>query len=162
MQQGWLKDVLPFIAIAAVIALRWRGMKKARRLRIGMLWIVPLLVGVAISMALIAMPPTALGWLAFAAGLAAGAAVGWQRARLMHLQRDPESGELMMRQTPAALLLILAIFAIRRLVDPGGGGAAADGELAPTALLLTDGLLGFAVAMVIALRVTLYLRARAH
>lgn len=162
MQQGWVKDVLPFVVIAVVIALRWRGLKKARRLRVGMLWIVPLLVVAAIGMALVAMPPTPLGWLVFAAGLAAGAAVGWQRARLMHLHRDPASGELMMRQTPAALLLLLAIFAMRRLVNPGGSGPAADGTIAPTALLVTDGLLGFALGMVIALRLTLYLRAREH
>ena len=149
--------------LAVVFALRWRNLKKPRPLKVSRLWIAPALITVVVAGVLFAMPPTAMGWLALMAGLPLGAAVGWQRARLMHIERDAQSGDLMMRQTPAALLLLLGVAGGRRLLGVSSGTAgSAGGGLAPAALVLTDGLLGFALGMVIAQRLTLYLRAKEH
>ena len=163
MDPDTLKAALPLLILAVVFALRWRNLNKPRKLKVGRLWIAPVVIAAMATFVLVTMPPSAMGWLAFGIGIPVGAAVGWQRARLMHLERDPVSGELMMRQTPAALLLLLGVAGVRRVIGGGSPGAsAAGGKLAPTALLFTDGLLGFALGMVIAQRLTLYLRAREH
>jgi hypothetical protein len=163
LDQGTLRAAIPLIILAVVFALRWRNLKKPRQLKVNQLWIAPALITVVVVGVLFAMPPAAMGWLAFMIGVPLGAAVGWQRARLMHIERDAASGDLMMRQTPAALLLLFGIAGLRRLFGvAGGGGDSAGGTLAPTALLFTDGLLGFALGMVIAQRLTLYLRAKEH
>ncbi len=166
MNQNWLQTLLPFLILAVVFALRFRNMKKARPLKVGRLWIAPALITLVAGFVLVTMPPSALGWLAFFGSAAIGAAVGWKRAHLMHLERDPESGDLMMRQTPAALILLLGIVGVRRLVSYESSGSAAStgssGKLAGTALVFTDAALGFGLGMVVAMRLTLWLRAREH
>ena len=162
MQQNWLQTVLPFIILAVVFALRFRNMKKAKPLKVGRLWIAPALITLVAGFVLVTMPPGALGWAAFFGSSAIGALVGWKRAQWMHLERDAESGDLMMRQTPAALFLLLGIVGVRRLVAYESGGSAAGGKLAGTALVFTDAALGFGLGMVCAMRLTLWLRAREH
>ena len=159
MDKGWLQTLLPLAVIAVVFAFRFRGLKKARAVRPGRMWIVPALVSVMIGVALFTMPPPPLGWLAFAGGMLAGAAVGWQRARMVHLEHDPATGKLLIRQTPAGLIFLIVIVAARRLIAPTGarGGAAA---LTGTALIVIDGFMGFALGMVLANRFELWRRAK--
>ena len=66
---------------------------------------------------------------------------------------------------PAALLVVLGVLVTKRVLsvrmglDPGHTGA--GGALSGGALILTDGLLGFALGMVTAMRWTLWQRAKA-
>jgi hypothetical protein len=64
----------------------------------------------------------------------------------------------MMRQSLAALLMILAIFALRRLLLPGVGSS--GGRPDAGALLVTDAMLGFAAGVICVQRIVLWLRAR--
>ncbi len=160
-QSSWMASVIPFFVIAVVMWLRFRNINKARRFRPGQMWVAPLSFGVMVAFMLHSIPPSGMGWAVLAGGAMIGAAVGWQRGRLTHMDFDPATGQFSTRQSPAALLFILAIFALRRLIVPASGAAkTAGGHLAPQALLITDGLLGFALGMIIAMRLELWLRAK--
>ncbi len=159
MDKSWLQTLLPLVVIGVVFAFRFRGLKNARAVNPPRMWIAPAIVTVAIGFALVAMPPAPLGWAAFVSGVVLGALVGWQRARMVHLERDPATGKVMVRQTPAGLILLIGIVAARRLIAPSGartGGAAMTG----TALIVTDGFMGFALGMMLANRFELWRRAR--
>lgn len=166
MDKSAISAVLPLLVIAVVFALRFRNISKPRRLKPGQLWIMPLVLFAMVCFVIAAMPPSAYGWLAMAGSVLVGALIGWKRGHLMHLDRDPVSGDLQMRQSPAALLLILGVIAAKRLVsfetglDPAGGPGA-GGALPAGALILTDAMLGLALGMVVAMRWTLWLRAKA-
>ena len=58
------------------------------------------------------LPPT--GWVAIAcvAGLAIGAAVGWQRGKMMHIHVDPETHALNQKASPAAMLFLVALIVV--------------------------------------------------
>jgi hypothetical protein len=160
---GWTA-YLPLLIFAGVMAWRFRNLQKARPLRLPLLWIMPLIVTAAVCLALAAMPPGGLGWLALAAGFAVGGAIGLQRARMMrlHIEGEGDEARVMVRQSPLALVLILAVFAARRLLLPTGSMAMQGaGHPTATALLLTDAMLGLALGMVVLSRWVLWQRARA-
>lgn len=157
---GWAAYV-PLLIFLGVMAWRFRTVNRARPLRLPLLWIMPLLVTAAVCLALYGIPPSGLGWLSLAVGLAIGGGIGAQRSRLMrlHIEGDGEDARVMVRQSPVALVLILGVFALRRLVFPEGGPSAASHDA--HALLITDAMLGFALGMVVASRAVLWLRAKA-
>ncbi|KQM13870.1 CcdC protein domain-containing protein [Novosphingobium sp. Leaf2] len=156
---GWAA-YLPLLIFLGVMAWRFRTVNRARPLRLPLLWIMPLLVTAAVCLALYGMPPTGLGWLSLAAGLAIGGGIGAQRSRLMRLHVEGEGGDarVMVRQSPVALVLILGVFALRRLILPGGGSSVSMHDA--HALLITDAMLGFALGMIVFSRTVLWLRAK--
>lgn len=167
-----LVGYLPLAIFAGVMLWRLRTMDKARPLRLRTLWILPAVFVVLVGAVLASMPPGPWGVAAIVLGATVGAGVGWQRARLMrlHVERasEREGGrvQVMMRQSPAALLLLMAIAGLRTLfraaTEPAQiSGHALAGHLPATALLFTDALLGFALGMIVALRAELWRRARA-
>ena len=159
-----LQTWLPLLVIAVVFAFRFRNLSKPKPFQPGQLWIAPLLLIAVFVLLVVSLPPSVTGWLVIVFGIMMGAAIGWKRGHLMHLERDPQSGAVMIRQSPAALVLILGIILARRAVSAGLGvtpGADAAGHMSNAAVLLTDGLLGFALGMVIAMRFTLWQRAKA-
>lgn len=118
MDQATIKTILPLAIIAIVFALRFRNIRRARRFRPERLWVLPAVYTALVGLILFAMPPAPLGWGLFALGLLVGGALGWQRARLMHLDIDPKTRELTIRQSPAAFVLLVAIFLGRRMFLP--------------------------------------------
>ena len=164
MDPKLLTTVLPIVIIAIVFALRFRNLNKPRPFNAGRLWLIPAIVAVAVGFFLVSFPPSALGWLIMVFAALIGAFAGLKRGQLMHLERDPQTGGLLMRQSPAALLFVFAILAARRAIAfETGGGPAGDpsGHIPPEALLVTDGLMAFALAMVVLMRWTLWQRAKA-
>lgn len=154
---------IPILVFAGIMLLRMKGMSKARPLRLPMLWILPILILVVIGFALSAVPPHGLGWGVLVLGLAVGAGLGLWRARLMHLHIEGEGtkARVMMRQSPAALLLVLALFAARRVIFSQMPMEAGDASHATVlASMLTDFFLGMAPGLVCGQRLTLWLRAR--
>jgi hypothetical protein len=146
---------------------RMRTMDKARPLRLRTLWLMPALFVALVVVVLFGMPPGVPGIAAIALGMAIGAIVGWQRARLMrlHLEGEGENAKVMVRQSRAALLLLMALAGVRTLFRSAAGsvqfaGAGSSGHLSVGALVLTDGLLGFALGMIVAHRAGLWRRAR--
>jgi hypothetical protein len=159
-----LQSLLPFAVLAVVIALRWRGLSKARPLRVRRMVIAPVIYGLLVGFMLYALPPSGMGWLLFASGAVIGGVAGWQRARLMKLHSDAETGLVMIRQSPAGLVVLVGIILVRRVIMPptqmqpqAGAGLAA---LPVKAMLATDATLGFALGMIVGYRIELWRRAR--
>jgi hypothetical protein len=152
--------VLPLAILALVMLVRLRGLDKARPLRGARRVALPVVCTVLVAAMLVILPPTAIGWSWFAGGALLGAGVGWQRARLMRLHFDPDSGQVMIRQSPAALILLMVVAGLRRLIRPPAGLATSHAAIAGSALLLTIGLTGFALGMIVTQRAELWRRAR--
>jgi hypothetical protein len=160
-QQGgnWVATLVPFAIIAVVFALRMRSMRSERPLKLGSLWAVPVIYAAIAASTLVALPPPPIGWGLVIVGLALGIAVGWYRGKFIHIHRDSETGELRQRASPLAMMLLLAIVVLK-LGARQVFGATAASQPGSTALLLTDAFIGFALGLLSATRLELYLRAR--
>lgn len=153
--------LLPYLVIALVMVWRWRSISRPRPLRAPLLIAPPLIVAAVAGLVLTALPPVPGAVPVLLLGALLGAAAGWQRSRLMRLERDAETGSVVVRNSPWALLLILALLAARKLflweagVDLRGGG-----EHGTAAMLAIRASLGFAVGLVWASRIELWRRAQ--
>lgn len=166
MDPKLLQTVLPIAIIVVVFALRYRNLNKPRPLNVGRLWLVPAILALAVGFVLVSFPPTPVGWLIVAFAALIGAFAGLKRGQLMQLERDPVSGGLLIRQSPAALIFVFVILAARRAVAYGTGAettlaAQPGGQIPPEAMLVTDGLMAFALAMLVLMRWTLWQRSQA-
>lgn len=150
------QTLLPLVVIAAAFAVRIRRMSRGRPLNPVRAAIVCVLLVAVIAFVFVSQPPSALGWALFAAGISIGGALGVARAHVMRVERDADSGRILIHQTPAGLILLGGVMIARRLVGPSQVGAPAG----HTVSLLTDGLLGFAFGLVIATQLWLWLRVR--
>jgi hypothetical protein len=154
-QQTWISYAITIGIVAIVMALRFRSMGKMRPLKLGSLWVVPTMYVVVAALMFIGLPPT--GWVAIASavGLLIGAAVGWQRGKMMHIHVDPETHALNQKASPAAMFFLIALIVVRAgartLLGQTGGVSPA---------MLTDPLIMFAVGMFSVQRVEMYLRAK--
>jgi hypothetical protein len=161
MDPNFLKTVLPIIVIAGVLALRLRSMNRVRPLKPDRLWVLPAILVLLAGVTLWTNPPGLAGLSIAAVALIAGGLIGWQRGRLIRIERDPENGNLTQRASPAAMILLVAIialrFALRSYFDATPG---ADGKLSDQALVVTDALLLFAVGLIAMTRIEIALRAR--
>src|SRR5579884_982850 len=156
IHQTWLTAVLPFVIIAVVVALRLRSMSQERPLRLGMMWLIPVIYLLLIGWMFFALPPTAVGWALVGAGLVVGAVLGWHRGKTIRIQRNAETGELRQKASPLAMLLVVALIVLKL------GARAIFGEAAATqpgsnAMLLTDAFIGFALGLLSGTRLELYL-----
>jgi hypothetical protein len=160
-QQGgsWLTALLPFVIIAAVLALRFRSMSRERPLKVGTLWVVPVVYLLLVGSMLLALPPAPMGWGLVVLGILVGAALGWHRGKLIRIERNPETGELRQRASPLAMLLLVAIVVLKLGAKAIFGDSAAA-HPSSGAMMLTDAFIGFALGLLSATRLELYLRAR--
>ncbi|WP_242095252.1 CcdC protein domain-containing protein [Sphingomonas sp. CROZ-RG-20F-R02-07] len=147
------------VVIAVVMALRWRRMRRVMPLKLERLWIVPALyLVIAIAMFVVA-PPVGPGWLFCLVALVLGAALGWQRGRMMRIAIDPETHALNQVGSPAAMLFLVAIVLLRSgaraAIDSGAGTM-----LHLNTLAVTDMLVALALGLFTATRVEMYLRGR--
>jgi hypothetical protein len=147
------------IVLSVVLLIRFRRMNQTRPLKVERLWIVPALYLVVTIVAFVATPPDAAGWLFCVVAFALGAALGWQRGRLMRIDVDPQSHKVTMVQSPAAFLFIVVLIAIRS----GMRSAAQNdvvGFLHMSPATLTDILVAFALGLLSVQRLEMFLRAR--
>jgi hypothetical protein len=155
VHQSWISYAITIGIIVVVMALRMRGLSKMRPLKLETLWIVPGMYAVVAALMFFTLPP--VGWVAIAslAGLAAGAAVGWQRGKMMHIHVDPETHALNQKASPAAMFFLIALIVVRSGARSLLG---ADSHVSPA--MLTDPLIAFALGMFTLQRVEMYLRAK--
>lgn len=156
---NWLTALLPFVIIAVVVGLRVRSMSRERPLKVETLWVVPVVYLALVGWMLFALPPTVVGWGLLVLGLVVGAALGWHRGKLIRIDRNAETGELRQKASPLAMILLLALIALK-LGARAIFGEAAAGHPASGAMLLTDTFIGFALGLLSATRLELYLRAK--
>jgi hypothetical protein len=154
VQQTWISYAITIGIAVIVVALRMRRMGRMRPLKLDRLWIVPALYLVVAAMMFWQLPPT--GWVAIACvgALFIGAAVGWQRGGMMHIHVDAETHALNQKASPAAMLFLLGLIAVRTL----GRGLLGSEGVSPA--MLTDPLIAFALGMFTLTRVEMYLRAK--
>ena len=150
-----LSTILLIAAIAFVLAMRFRRMRHGRRLRPDRLWIVPVLMSALIATMLYAAPPrTGLDWALAGGGLALGALLGWQRGRLVRIDHDPDTGHLIQRESPLALVLIVAIILARGVARGFAAQEAAVLHITPFAI-------ADALGLIVMQRIVLWRRATA-
>lgn len=154
---AWLSWAIPLL-IVAVVGLRLRRMSRMQPLKLERLWVVPAIYAAFAAMTMWNMPPHAadLPWLALA--LIVGAAVGWQRGRLMRIHIDPETHALNQQGSPAAILFLLALVIVRMGMRQAIGYEAHDRHLSPA--FITDIFILFALGLFAATRAEMFLRAR--
>lgn len=156
-QPNGLVGTIFLIAFAAfVLAMRFRRMQRGRRLRLGWLWVVPVLVGLLAGVLLYAAPPRGAGWAVCAVALALGALLGWVRVRWVAVTIDPDTNHLSQRESPLAILFIMGIIALRFAVRHYGAGAGGVGPV-----LIADALIVALFGLLSVQRVMLWRRGRA-
>ena len=156
---NWLTALLPFVVVAIVLTLRIRSMTRERPLKLGSLWIVPAVYVLLVASMLYSLTPPPLGWGLLLAGFGIGIGIGWHRGKLIRISRNPDNGELRQKASPLAMILLVALIALK-LGARAIFGETAAGHPASSAMLLTDAFLGFALGLLSATRVELYLRGR--
>lgn len=153
-----LYNLIPLAIILLVLALRFRRLTRERPLRIERLWIVPAIYAAITALTFWNMPPAPMTWVAAGAALLAGAALGWQRGRMMRIKVDPETHEISQKGSLAAMAFILVLVLIRsaaRNADSFGvPGVHID------VMAMTDVLIAFALGMLTVQRLEMFLRAR--
>lgn len=156
--QTWLPVVIT-LPILLLVLLRNR---RPRTLRIERLWIIPLLVTVGVGMGVyFGRPDVGFGPVDLAlsaAGVALGAAAGWWRGKSMRISADQATRTLTVQASPFGLIFIFLLLIVRRFLDYEAHTGAVPLPFKPAALI--DPLLFFAVAMVVAQRMEMWIRAR--
>lgn len=155
VQQNWISIAITIAIVVIVMAFRLRRMGQMRPLKLESLWIVPAMYLVVAALMFWQLPP--VGWVAIASavGLAIGAAVGWQRGKMMHIHVDPDKHALNQKASPAAMFFLIALIAVR---SAARGILGQDSGVSPA--MLTDPLIAFAFGMFTLTRLEMYLRAR--
>lgn len=157
-QDELIRTALIGAALVVALLVRLRRIGRWQRLRPGALWVVPTIFTLLAAMILWQFPPHGAGWLWVASGLAAGGFFGWQRARLIEIRIDPDSGFLLQRSSPAAFLFLGLLVLVRWAIHGAIGMIDARWHLG--AMLVSDMFIAFAVGVLGANRLELYLRAR--
>jgi len=165
-QQQVLQLLIPVVIILPMLYLRMRKMTKAQPLKLGRLWIRPVMFLAVATLVVLAPQPgqhavrhfLALdwAWLALAAGL--GGIAGWYWGRTMAIEVHPEDGTLMVKGSAAAILVMGALILFRMAMRTGLNMEARAWHL--DVLLISDALIVF-TALLFSLRaVEMFLRAR--
>ncbi|HVY32936.1 MAG TPA: hypothetical protein VG960_00820 [Caulobacteraceae bacterium] len=154
MPSHWTTYIIMLVALGLVILRNMRG----RRLRVEALWVLPVIMVALAGFVLAAEPKPPL---ALAAGLAlaplVGAAVGWQRGRFTRIELDPTTHSFTSRASPAGMIFLVLLFVARFGLRAYVAQTARNPALTIAA---TDALLLFAVGLVCAQRVEMWLRCR--
>jgi Protein of unknown function (DUF1453) len=149
--------VIAVVVALAVVLLRNR---RPRKLRVEALWMRPVLFVAVIAATMAAALPrltaASLGAMILAAAI--GAALGWQRGRFMQIDVDPETHAMTSSASPAGLLFIVAILALRM----GLRGVLLQNRwaLGVPAATISDGLILLVGATMITQSLEMWLRAR--
>ena len=151
---GLMQYLLPLAVFVVIFAFRARRMSQVRPLKLERLWIVPAIYLALVVATFATKPPAANAWLASAIALVVGAAMGWQRGRMMAIHVDPATHKLGQKGSPLAILFLFAIVAVKVVAQNEGAAMGFD------VALVTDAALAFGLGMFSATRIEMYVRAR--
>lgn len=150
----------PFLAMGAALVLVVLRNRRKRTLRPHLMWVVPALVLPLIGMGLWFTPHAPFGplaYFAFAIALTLGGLVGWWRGKTITIEKQPD-GVLKAQASPLGLIVIVGLLAVRGGLREVMQTHAAAWHL--DAAVVADALLLFAVGLIVAQRIEMYLRAR--
>ena len=154
-QQTWTSFAITIGILVIAMGWRLRRMGRVRPLKLGSLWVVPAIYFVVAAAMFVQLPPTYPVALASVVGLLVGAAIGWQRGKMMHIHVDPETHSLNQKASPAAMFFLFGLIIIRTLARTILGHT---GSVSPA--MLTDPLIAFALGMFALTRLEMYIRAK--
>jgi len=145
--------------LLAALALYWRirRMRRQRRLRVRLMWIMPLILATVTTLVIAPNPPQGLAWLWLLPAAALGGLAGWRRGKLVSIVVDPETETLKQQASPAAVLILLALMAVRlslRALMNTEAQAYLD------VAMITDAMMVFVTAMITVQRTEMFIRAR--
>lgn len=143
---------------AFFIGLRFFRARKARPLKLEWLWLTPAILLLLAATLLWQMPPRGWEWGGLFAAFAIGGAIGWQRGRMMTITVDPETHALNQQASPAAMIFLVVLIAVRYVLREGMHAEAAAWRL--SAAFVTDVFVVFAVGLLTLTRVEMFIRAR--
>lgn len=146
--------IVTAIVVALVLSFRLRGMRRARRLRLETLWIVPALYLLAAASILWQFPPHGIQILWLAVALLVGAVIGWRRGASMRITIDPQTHALNQQASPAAMLFVVLLVVARQGLRYEARSMGFDVGA------VTDLLVMFALGLFSATRAEMYVRAR--
>ena len=154
-QPSWMTYAVTIGIVLIVLALRMRRMGQMRPLKLETLWVVPALYLLVAALMFWSLPPT--GWVGIACvvALAIGAAVGWQRGKMMHIHVDPDTHALNQKASPAAMFFLIALIVVR-----SGARTVLGQSSGVSPAMLTDPLVAFALGMFALTRMEMYLRGK--
>lgn len=142
-----------------------RKLSRPQPLKLGLLWVRPVLLLVACAAVLLLPQPgvaprilAAADWALLAAAALVGMAGGWQLGRTMAIEVHPEKGTLMVRNSPMGLLVLVALVVLRVGLRTGVKMEATAWHL--DAALIVDALIVFTAALFTVRSLEMFLRAR--
>jgi hypothetical protein len=150
--------VVMAVVVAGVLFLRMRRLSKAQPLKLERLWIVPTVLVVGVAIALSQAPPRGSDWLWLGLALVIGGGFGWLRGSTMAIAVDEQTHALNVRASPAAMLFLVALVAVRYGLRSALTTNASTLHL--SVALITDASLMFAVGLLGVQRVEMAIRAR--
>lgn len=161
MDGGGPEGIGPIIGVVIFLVIFGWRMSRARQqrpLKLEWLWVTPVVLILLTASLLWQFRPQGLEWLWLALVFAVGGAIGWQRGRMMTITVDPETHNLNQQASPAAMILLVGLVAVRyglRSVLTEEAGA-----LHITVNFITDAFVVLAVGLLTVTRVEMFLRAR--
>ena len=156
------QQLLPVLIPLVVLGIIFMRARRPRRVRLELLWIAPVvicaLIGAGVAFTPHRGPFTAVDLAVFAAALAAGAGVGWLRAKAVTLSVDPATHEVTSATSPVGLLIIVAVFLVRFGLRSATATEAGVSGLDPA--VIADAFLLLAAGLVVGQRAEIAVRAR--
>lgn len=148
------------IGLAVLVPILLLRNARPRKLKLELLWVRPAIWALAAVLSFSAAPPAMSPLTLGALGLALilGAALGWQRGRLMRIAVDPDTHNMTLQASPAAMIFIVALFALRTFAR--GAGLGGIGPTHAPVSLVVDVLILFSLAMMLAQSFEIGLRGR--
>ena len=164
-QQQALQFFLPILILLPVLYFRMRRMSRARPLKLGWIWIRPVIFLGLTALVLLApgphgqphhWAPQAWLWLTVAAAL--GGIAGWYWGRTMAIEVHPENGTLMVKGSQAAMLVLVVLILVRLGLRTGLQVEAQAWHL--DILLISDTSIVFTALLFSARSIEMFIRAR--
>ena len=154
------EQIIPLAIIPVVLMLVLLRNRRPRALRPQWMWVVPLLILTGIGTGLYFTPHAPFGpaaYAAFAGALVIGGLIGWWRGKTVTIQKTAD-GSLMAQASPLGLILIVGLVlgrtALRSVMESQAASWSVD------AAVITDAFMLFAVGLVVAQRLEMFIRAR--
>jgi hypothetical protein len=144
------------VAIILIVALRLRRMGRDRPLKLERLWVLPVVFLAIMAISFSEAPPDETGWMLTAIGLVIGGLVGWFRGRAIAITIDPRTQNLNQRASPAALIFLVVLIALRFGLRTLLATEAPSWHVNATAIV--DAFLAFALGIIALQRLEMYLR----